>query len=99
MKWMVSQLNAFLPQWILLPGLLLVVGLVVYSSSLGGVFVLDDIPQIVENPYIRRISWPFPLLGNTRRPLLYLTMAVNYHLGGLDPWGYHLFTGLVHLAA
>ena len=88
----------FSRRWVL-PALLFVLGAAVYSSSLGGTFLLDDIPQIVENPYLRRISWPFPLLGNTRRPLLYLTLAVNYQLGGLAPWGYHLFNILVHLAA
>ena len=39
-------------------------GLIAYHNSLGGPFVFDDIPAIVENPSIRHM-WP---LGDVLAP-------------------------------
>ena len=33
------------------------------------------------------------------RPLLNLTLAVNYALGGLNPWGYHAINLAIHILA
>jgi len=71
----------------------------VYLSSFNGVFLLDDISQIVDNEYIRSLAWPIPFLENTRRPLLYLTLSLNYSLGTVSPFGYHLVNLLIHLAS
>ena len=38
------------------------------------------------------------LLGSTR-PLVELTLAINYAIGRLDPWGYHLVNLFIHLTA
>ena len=94
-------------------GVLLAAGLIalgvlaVYANSLGGPFTFDDIPSIRDNPTIRQL-WPLsgplsppPGFGLTvsGRPLLNLSLAINYALGGLDPLGYHLGNALIHLAA
>ena len=82
----------------LIPLLVLAAGVAAYHSSLPNAFVFDDIPYIVENPSIR--SWPpREILTQSTRPVIGLSFAVNYALGGLDPWGYRLVNVGIHLAA
>lgn len=82
---------------------LCVIGLAVYANSFQGAFVYDDQFAIVENPNIQQL-WPLskaltapdeaPVAG---RPLVCLSLAVNYAIGGFDVTGYHLFNIVVHL--
>jgi tetratricopeptide (TPR) repeat protein len=84
-------------------GLLVLAGLLTYWNSLSGPFLFDDQRSIVENVQIRRL-WPLsaavsppretPVAG---RPLVNLSFAINYALGGLDVRGYHLFNVAIHL--
>ena len=81
---------------------LIVAGLVVYSNSIGNPFVFDDHPSIVDNPHIRGL-WPLtetltgpPESGANGRPVVALSLALNYRLSGLDVWSYHLFNIGVH---
>ena len=84
-------------------GLLVFVGVLTYWNSIGGPFLFDDQRSIVENVQIRRL-WPLsaavsppretPVAG---RPLVNLSFAINYALGGLDVRGYHLFNIAIHL--
>jgi protein O-mannosyl-transferase len=76
-----------------------------YSNSLYGEFLFDDANAIVDNGTIRDLS-NLPLVlaapprgGSTTdaRPLLNLSLAMNYAIHGLQPFGYHLFNLLVHL--
>ncbi len=76
-----------------------------YANSLAAPFVFDDLPTIVDNPTIRRL-WPLgPVLSPGRnlttsgRPILNLSLALNYAAGGLAVRGYHLGNLLIHLAA
>lgn len=73
-------------------------GLIAYASSFGGVFLFDDVPHIVENSHIRSLADLGDILA-TRRPVVTLSLAINYALGGLNPWGYHLFNMVVHILA
>lgn len=73
-------------------------GSAVYLNSFSGVFLLDDNRHIVENTRIQRLMPILPLL-ESRRPVVTFTLAVNYAIGKLNPWGYHLLNLLVHLAA
>ena len=79
----------------------------VYYPAACGPFVFDDLGTIVDNPSIRRL---WPLVGDgdgllnpaeatavSARPLVSLSLAVNYHFGGLDPFGYRLVHLVVHL--
>lgn len=85
-------------------GLLLVV-LVVYQNSFGVPFVLDDGPAIVSNPSLRRL-WPLtgvlvPKLEDggitvSGRPLVNLSLALNYAVGGEAVAGYHAVNLLIH---
>lgn len=84
------------PKWL---GLLLVAaGAAVYFNSLDGVFLFDDLPNIVERERIRQLQPVWPLLA-ARRPVVELSLAVNYALGGLDPWGYHIGNIVIHILA
>jgi Flp pilus assembly protein TadD len=74
-----------------------------YATSLKGEFVYDDLAAIVENETIRRWSWAavIPPAGVTTsgRPLVNLSFALNYALGGEAVAGYHVFNILIHVAA
>jgi len=83
---------------------LLIVNAAVYSRSLHIPFIFDDLTSIPENPNIRQLwpPWksmaPPPQLGAAGgRPLVGLSLAVNYALGGLNVRGYHVFNLLVHV--
>jgi Flp pilus assembly protein TadD len=87
-----------LRRWVI-PLLLIVAALVAWQGSFGGVFLLDDQPRIVENPQIRQLLPLASVMAESSRPFLQVTLAVNYALGGVDPWGYHAFNLAVHVAA
>jgi Flp pilus assembly protein TadD len=81
--------------------------LVAYASSFGGAFAFDDFTTIQDNPTIRRL-WPIwqalsPPAGQglttNGRPLVNLSLAVNYAAGGLSVGGYHAFNLSVHVLA
>jgi len=80
------------PLWPL--ALLVLTACIVYANSFTGVFLLDDVRSIVENQGIRS----FDHLWNDR-PLVTLTLALNYHFGQLAVWGYHLVNLVIHLLA
>jgi Flp pilus assembly protein TadD len=81
-------------------------GVAAYANSFSGVFLYDDFDSITLNPHIRRL-WPLseatsrPLRDAAEtvstRPLLSLSFALNYRLGGLDPAGFHAVNLLIHL--
>ena len=83
--------------------LLLLLAAGVYLVHSDGPFIYDDLPFIVENEDLRRL-WPpdwLRLRGGDHaqvnsRPLLSLTLALNYWLGGLQVQGYHLVNVLLH---
>jgi Flp pilus assembly protein TadD len=81
-----------------------------YSNSLQGEFVYDDVYFIKENPLIRDLTnvptiftssfWEssrFPM-KSFYRPLVVLSYALNFSLGGFEPFGYHLTNVLLHVA-
>jgi tetratricopeptide (TPR) repeat protein len=74
-----------------------------YAGSLAGPFIFDDVESISGNPYIRQL-WPPAYLWSAPsrstvagRPIVGLSLAVNYALGGLDVRGYHALNLLIHL--
>lgn len=80
----------------------------VYGRALDAPLVFDDHSSVVDNPSIRRL-WPLigtvdapgplnppPQACTAGRPLVNLSLAMNYYFGGLNPRGYHLFNLLVH---
>lgn len=81
---------------------ILVLGLFAYGNSLHGEFVFDDIRQVRDNLAIRDLG-AFLGPGGYRlypnRFVGYATFALNYRLGGLDVFGYHLANLIIHLLA
>ncbi len=81
----------------------------VYCPGIDGPLVFDDSATVADNPSIRQL-WPLwgsdkgqsplnppdlnPLHG---RPLVNLSLAVNYHLGQLDPQGYRILHIVAHI--
>ncbi|HXN34624.1 MAG TPA: tetratricopeptide repeat protein [Opitutaceae bacterium] len=91
---------------LLCAGLIAAAGLAAYHNSLHGPFIFDDSLAISENPSIRGISEIGAVLDPRRqvataqgRPVLNLSLALNYAAGGLDPAGYHYANLLIHVAA
>lgn len=86
--------------------LALVVAVVaVYANSLHGPFVFDDEPAIVDNHSIRSLAFPRVLVAPPEtvaaagRPVLNLSLALNYALGGLAVEGYHAVNLALHILA
>ena len=85
--------------------LVVVAAVVAYHNSFSGPFAFDDIAAIVDNPSIRQL-WPItrvmapPLTsaGANGRPIVNLSLAVNYALGGTNVVGYHVVNLLLHVA-
>jgi len=86
--------------------ILALAALAVYSRTFSVPLLLDDIVSIAGNPTVRHL-WPiWPVLatpsGGTTvsgRPVLNLTLAINYALGGTDVWGYHAVNLAIHILA
>lgn len=85
--------------------LLCLSGLLAYQNSFQGVFLLDDYSCIVQNESIRSLESTLQATrdqipaGLWRRPVGRWSFALNYALGGLNPWGYHATNLAIHLAA
>lgn len=83
---------------LLAPMVILLAGLITYANSFSGTFVLDDDKHVLDNPRILTL-WPLSDTLGGRRPVVDLSLAINYALGGLETWGYHAFNLAVHLLA
>ena len=88
-------------------GLMVGVALVAYSNTFHVPFHFDDRPNITENPnvQIKVFSWENieRLVKNTYKESIrvfsYFTLALNYYLGGLNVFGYHLVNFFIHIAS
>jgi protein O-mannosyl-transferase len=78
-----------------------VVGALAYATSFKGVFIFDDTYYLVVNaPIVQSFSWDTIASPATiSRPVIGLSLAFNYAISGMNPWSYHAFNLLVHLAA
>ncbi|MDX8410812.1 MAG: tetratricopeptide repeat protein [Mariprofundaceae bacterium] len=86
---------------------ILMVSFGVYLNALPGAFVYDDPTLIEQNPWLSGLqylpdiflsnAWSFDQMqSNYYRPLLFAILMLDYHIFGLDPWGYHLTNVLLH---
>lgn len=74
---------------------LLAFAVAIYSNAFGNPFFFDDLTGIVENPHVRHL-WPLSeALGApvqsvvAGRPVVALSLALNYAWNGLSPFGFH----------
>jgi protein O-mannosyl-transferase len=78
---------------------------VAYANSFRGPFVFDDGPSIVMNPSIRHLgslrvlAAPPDAITTTGRPLVNLSLAINYAIGDLEVEGYHVVNLAIHILA
>jgi tetratricopeptide (TPR) repeat protein len=74
-----------------------------YHNSFSGPFIFDDKPVILENSTIRHLwSALLPPPGGmtvSGRPMLNLSLAINYALGGTDVGTYHALNLAIHVLA
>lgn len=81
--------------------------LIIYWPGFSGDWYLDDFGNIHDNPNIHlktlsvdEITKTFYGMdkGHSRfnRPLSYLSLALNYYMGGTDPFGYHIVNFSIH---
>lgn len=110
---MMNQLKDFLSTlpdrqkiWLAAFGIILLT-LISYGNSFQVPFIFDDIPTIQENETILHL-WPitdalFPPpnsgLTTAGRPLVNLSLAVNYFLGKFNVTSYHIFNLGFHICA
>ncbi|MGC4072145.1 MAG: tetratricopeptide repeat protein [Nibricoccus sp.] len=83
---------------------LLVALFAAYANSLRVPFLFDDADAIASNPTITHLStaWLPPSgsgITTSGRPLLNVSLAVNYALHGTDVVGYHVGNLLIHALA
>jgi len=89
----------------LLAALVCLVAFATFLPALAGDWVnWDDRENFLKNEAYRGLGWPqlrwmltATLMGHYI-PLTWLSFGVNYALGGMDPWGYHLGNLLLHAA-
>ena len=91
---------------VLAVAVLLGAGIAAYWNSFSGGIVFDDYVTIRENPSITNLAdlpavlQPPRDISSSGRPLVNLSLAVNYTLGGTsDMWSYHAFNLAIHLLA
>ena len=88
---------------ILAPLAIFAVTVVGFLPALQGQFLnWDDSTLFTKNHDFRglggpQVRWMFTTtLAGHYMPLTWLTLGLNYALGGMDPWGYHLTAILLH---
>ncbi len=87
-------------------GLIVLATAAAFSSSFAGSLVFDDESSISKNPTIRQL-WPIwptlcpPRHGETvtGRPLLNLSLAINFAISGDKVWSYHAANLAIHILA
>jgi protein O-mannosyl-transferase len=88
-----------------IPVLIIAAGIGAYHNSFTVPFLFDDHSAVDNNLTIRH-PWPIwkalspaPTSVVGGRPVVNLSLAVNYAMGRTDVWGYHAFNLAVHLLA
>lgn len=88
--------------WLALLLVAIVTG-VAFANSFSGPFIFDGLASIEKNTSIHRVSEslspPPDSLTVSGRPLLNLSLALNYALDERNPRGYHLANLLIHVLA
>jgi hypothetical protein len=80
-------------------------GVVAFANSLSGPFIIDDQDSIVTNDRIRRLWPPGDVLFAERenpvagRPVVNVSFALNYAVGGLEVRGYHVVNVAIHIVS
>ncbi len=87
--------------------IILFISFALYFNTLLNEFVIDDIQQVVENPWIKDVKyipeiftsgvWAFEgRKSSYYRPLIYIIYMISFYIFGLKPWGFHLVNVVFH---
>jgi tetratricopeptide (TPR) repeat protein len=86
-------------------GILVIAALIAYHNCFSVPFIYDDVTAIPGNPTIRHL-WPIgPVLSppgrltTSGRPIINLSLAINYAFGQTDVLGYHALNLAIHILA
>jgi tetratricopeptide (TPR) repeat protein len=88
--------------FILAAGLIVLAAWAAYQNSFRVPFIFDDTRAILNNGTLQHFSsalTPPPHSTVNGRPILNLSLAVNYAWGGTNVWGYHLVNLAIHILA
>jgi len=77
-------------------GLIAFIAICIYSNSFDCSFHFDDQHSIVENYCIHRFDLK-QIFSTSTRPVLDVTLALNYYFGKLGVFGYHLVNLMLHV--
>jgi len=73
---------------------------IVYGNTILNTFHFDDIPSILEKPWIRGLDKvPQFIFSFFQRPLVILSFNLNYSISKFEVWSYHIFNILFHIIA
>jgi len=80
-------------------GIIAVIVLIAYSNTFTASFHFDDTNSIEENALIKRVTTDniIAILRGVR-PVVYLSLMLNYQLSGLHVVGWHIFNIAFHIA-
>ena len=101
LKWTFPDANKYAFAFISL----FIILLIIYSNSFHGDWHFDDYANILENPNIQINSLSFSEIQKSftgiyqdriLRPFAYLSFALNYYVGGLNVFGFHLVNFFIH---
>jgi tetratricopeptide (TPR) repeat protein len=81
--------------------------LAAYANTFSAPFFFDDVPGITQNTTIRHLGQIGPVLSPpandgssvSGRPMVNLSLAINYAISGLNVWSYHAANLLIHILA
>lgn len=94
----------------LLLGVIFFIAAAAYANSIGGSFHYDDYHSIVFNPNVKDIRNIPKFFTNDHigsgdprgdggyRPVVTVSLAINYFVSGIAPWSYHLLNLILHCA-
>ena len=95
--------NSWIAVW-----LLIFLGWFAYLNNLTNLFVYDDYLLIIDNPRIKTFSNFFDIFkhdiyyyvsaSNFYRPLVTLSLMVDFSIWGFNTVGYHVTNNLIHIA-
>jgi tetratricopeptide (TPR) repeat protein len=96
--WVSNSRKAFL----LAVGMIVLAAWAAYQNSFRAPFIFDDTRAILSNGTIQHFSSALVPPSHSTvngRPILNLSLAVNYAWGGIHVWGYHLVNLAIHILA
>ena len=104
LKWHLPDARKYIFAFISLSIMLLLL----YGNTFHAEWHFDDFSNICENENIRigNLTWSeltksiYTRDGRLgRRPVAYMSFAINYYFGGFDVFGYHVTNLIIHIIA